>query len=129
MTSGLNKNQGAESTLAYLWTAILRLQLEQQPTPKAYSWPPAAGRAKAARFHTPSLESQRGLGDFNQSMLPVKMIHPVLRGRQSHEPEYIRELITEQAQRSASFPLQVELPVGYDTLQQLIGSDAMECSP
>ncbi len=37
MTDGMNKNRGAESTLAYLWTAVLRESLLQNQRPSSLS--------------------------------------------------------------------------------------------
>ncbi|MFM9962266.1 MAG: arsenical pump-driving ATPase [Planctomycetaceae bacterium] len=56
----------------------------------------------------------------NQSLLPLKVTDPVLRGRQSHEAKFIREVITEHAQRTAIIPWQIEPPVGYLALKQLV---------
>lgn len=56
----------------------------------------------------------------NQSLLPLKVTDPVLRGRQSHEAKFIREVIAEHAQRTAIIPWQMDPPVGYQALKQLV---------
>lgn len=56
----------------------------------------------------------------NQSLLPLSVTDPVLRGRQSYEAKFIREVITEYAQRTALIPWQIESPVGYEALQRLV---------
>ena len=56
----------------------------------------------------------------NQSLLPLKVTDPVLRGRQSHEAKFIREVITERAHRTAIIPWQIDPPVGHQALKQLI---------
>jgi len=60
----------------------------------------------------------------NQSLLPLTVTDPVLRGRQSHEAKFIREVITEHAQRTAIIPWQIDPPVGHQALKQLIGNAA-----
>lgn len=56
----------------------------------------------------------------NQSLLPLKVNDPVLLGRQSHEAKFICEVITKHAQRTAIIPWQIEPPVGYQALKQLV---------
>lgn len=63
----------------------------------------------------------------NQSLLPLTVTDPVLRGRQSHEAKFIREVITEHAQRTAIIPWQIDPPVGHQALKHLIDSTAIEC--
>jgi len=61
----------------------------------------------------------------NQSLLPLKVTDPVLRGRQCHEAKFIREVITEHAQRTAIIPWQIDPPVGHQALKQLVGAVAV----
>jgi arsenite-transporting ATPase len=60
----------------------------------------------------------------NQSLVPLAVTDPVLRGRQSHEAKFIQEVITEHAQRAAIIPWQIDPPVGLQALKQLIGDAA-----
>jgi len=60
----------------------------------------------------------------NQSLVPLTVTDPVLRGRQSHEAKFIREVITEHAQRTAIIPWQIDPPVGHQALKQLVGGAA-----
>jgi len=62
----------------------------------------------------------------NQSLLPLTVTDPVLRGRQSYEAKFIREVITEQATRTAVIPWQMEPPVGHAALQHLVAEDNAE---
>jgi arsenite-transporting ATPase len=64
----------------------------------------------------------------NQSLLPLKVTDPVLRGRQNHEARFIQEVIAEYAQRTAIIPWQIEPPVGYQALKQLVRAAAVEGS-
>lgn len=59
----------------------------------------------------------------NQSLLPLTVTDPVLRGRQSFEAKFIREVITEQATRTAVIPWQTEAPVGHAALKHLVAED------
>lgn len=61
----------------------------------------------------------------NQSLLPLKVTDPVLRGRQSHEAKFIGEVITEHAHRTAIIPWQIEPPIGNQTLKRLLGAVAV----
>ncbi len=63
----------------------------------------------------------------NQSLSPLTVTDPVLRSRQSYETKFIREVITECAQRTAIIPWQIEPPVGYLALKQLV-SEKLEAS-
>lgn len=56
----------------------------------------------------------------NQCLSPLTVTDPMLRRRQNHEAKYIREVIAEHAQRTAIIPWQIEPPVGYQALKQLI---------
>ncbi len=60
----------------------------------------------------------------NQSLLPLTVTDPVLLGRQSYEAKFIREVITEQATRTAVIPWQMEAPVGHAALKHLVAEDA-----
>ena len=64
----------------------------------------------------------------NQSLLPLKVTDPVLRGRQNHEARFIQEVITEHAQRTAIIPWQIDPPVGYQALKQLVRAAPVEGS-
>ena len=64
----------------------------------------------------------------NQSLLPLKVSDPVLRGRQSHEAKFIHEVVAEHAQRTAIIPWQIEPPVAHKALKQLIDGAPIECS-
>ena len=44
----------------------------------------------------------------NQSLSPLSVTDPVLRGRQSHEAKYIREVTEELAARTALIPWQLD---------------------
>lgn len=59
----------------------------------------------------------------NQSLLPLTVTDPVLRGRQSYEAKFILEVITEQATRTAVIPWQMEAPVGHAALKHLVAED------
>ena len=56
----------------------------------------------------------------NQSLSPLTVTDLVLRGRQSHEAKYIREVLREHTQRAALIPWQMDPPVGYQALKQLV---------
>ena len=56
----------------------------------------------------------------SQSLVPRKVTDPILRGRQNYEAKFIREVITEHAQRTAIIPWQIDPPVGHQALKQLI---------
>ena len=58
----------------------------------------------------------------NQCLTPLTVTDPVLRGRQSHEARYIGEVLTEQARRTTVIPWQIEPPVGYQALRDLVDS-------
>jgi arsenite-transporting ATPase len=60
----------------------------------------------------------------NQSLLPLTVTDPVLRGRQSYEAKVIREVITEQATRTAVIPWQMEAPVGHAALKHLVSDES-----
>lgn len=55
----------------------------------------------------------------NQSFATLPVSDPVLRGRQTHETKYIREVTSALVERIAIVPWQVELPTGYQALQRL----------
>jgi arsenite-transporting ATPase len=57
----------------------------------------------------------------NQSLVPLTVTDPVLCSRQSYEAKFIREVITEHAQRTAIIPWQIDPPVGHQALKQLMG--------
>lgn len=60
----------------------------------------------------------------NQSLLPLTVTDPVLRSRQSYETKFIREVITDCAHRTAIIPWQIEPPVGYQALKQLVSHES-----
>ncbi len=61
----------------------------------------------------------------NQCLAPLNLTDPLLIERRLHEARYIREVVTEQASRTALIPWQMEPPVGRDALNHAI---AMEVS-
>jgi len=56
----------------------------------------------------------------NQSLSPLTVTDSVLRGRQRHETQFIREVMNEQATRIALIPWQLTAPVGLAALKQLV---------
>jgi arsenite/tail-anchored protein-transporting ATPase len=60
----------------------------------------------------------------NQSLFPLSVTDSVLRGRQSHEAPFIREVVAEHAQRTALIPWQIDPPVGYQAMKRLVGAVA-----
>jgi arsenite-transporting ATPase len=56
----------------------------------------------------------------NQSLSPLMVTDPVLRGRQAHEAAYIREVAEQQARRTALLPWKPVPPVGPAALRELI---------
>lgn len=56
----------------------------------------------------------------NQSLLPLKVTDPVLLGRQTHEAEFLQEVITKYATRTAIIPWEQAPPVGRERLQHLL---------
>lgn len=65
----------------------------------------------------------------NQCLAKLTVTDPVLRGRQIHEAKYIREVIEEYAARTALIPWQLEAPVGYAALKQLVSKDSDAKTP
>lgn len=65
----------------------------------------------------------------NQSLFPLGVTDPVLRGRQSHEAQFIREVVVEHAQRTALIPWQIDPPVGYQAMKRLVGAIVETGSP
>jgi arsenite-transporting ATPase len=65
----------------------------------------------------------------NQSLFPLNVTDPVLRGRQSHEEPFIREVVVEHAQRTALIPWQIDPPVGYQAMKRLVGAVVATGSP
>jgi arsenite/tail-anchored protein-transporting ATPase len=61
----------------------------------------------------------------NQSLFPLSVTDPVLRGRQIHEAKFIREVTTEHAQRTAIISWQIDPPVGYLAMKRLVGAVAV----
>lgn len=59
----------------------------------------------------------------NQSLLPLEVRDPVLRGRQNYEAKFIQEVLTEHATRTAVIPWQREPPVGQAALKHLLSED------
>ena len=56
----------------------------------------------------------------NQSLSPLTVTDSVLRGRQRHETQFIREVMDEQATKTALIPWQLTTPVGLAALKQLV---------
>ena len=57
--------------------------------------------------------------DNNQSLSPLTVTDLVLRSRQAHEAEFIREVVTENARRTALVPWHPAPPVGQAALHTL----------
>jgi arsenite-transporting ATPase len=60
----------------------------------------------------------------NQSLLPLEVHDPVLRGRRSHEQRYVDEVTDKHACRTVIIPWQLAPPVGPVGLRAVLGSDA-----
>ena len=60
----------------------------------------------------------------NQSLLPLEVSDPVLRGRQGYEAKFIQEVLAEHATRTAVIPWQMEPPVGHAALKHLVSKDS-----
>jgi arsenite/tail-anchored protein-transporting ATPase len=60
----------------------------------------------------------------NQSLAPLVVTDPVLRGRQANEQRYLREVVEKQAQRTALIPWQPLPPVGRESLLSLCEQSA-----
>jgi arsenite-transporting ATPase len=56
----------------------------------------------------------------NQSLSPLTVTDSVLRGRQQHETQFIREVVEVQATKTALIPRQQTAPVGLTALKQLV---------
>lgn len=56
----------------------------------------------------------------NQSLAPLAVTDPVLLARQRHEGEYIREVVRQQASRTAIVPWLAEAPVGAKSLAAVV---------
>jgi arsenite-transporting ATPase len=56
----------------------------------------------------------------NQSLTPLSLTDPLLRGRQIEEQRYIEEVVAKLAKRTALIPWRMEPPVGYEALRELI---------
>ena len=56
----------------------------------------------------------------NQSLAPLPVTDPLLRGRRAHEWPYIKEVVEQQAGRTVLIPWQLDPPVGHDALRQLV---------
>jgi arsenite-transporting ATPase len=66
----------------------------------------------------------------NQSLSPLVVTDPVLRGRQAEEADYIGEVVAHKAARAVLVPWQADLPVGVGGLRRLIQGEeisAAEC--
>jgi len=55
----------------------------------------------------------------NQCLTPLAVTDPVLVSRRAHEARYVREVVTEHADRAALIPWQVEPPIGRGPLLAL----------
>ena len=58
----------------------------------------------------------------NQSLAPLPVTDPFLRGRQRHEQQYIQEVMAVHAHRAALIPWQIDPPVGSQALKRLFRS-------
>ena len=56
----------------------------------------------------------------NQSLAPLAISDPLLRGRQRYEYGFIHEVVDVLAERSAIIPWQVDPPVGYEALRAIL---------
>ena len=56
----------------------------------------------------------------NQSLAPLTVSDPILKGRQRQEQRYIHEVTTELASRTTLIPWQPSAPLGSDALRQLL---------
>lgn len=56
----------------------------------------------------------------NQSLTPLAIRDPLLKSRQRHEREFIREVTREHSSRAVLVPWQVAPPVGVEGLQELL---------
>lgn len=63
----------------------------------------------------------------NQSLAPLSVTDPILRGRQQSEAHFINEVITEHSAKTALIPWQSRAPQGIDGLRQLLRSNTTEC--
>ncbi len=59
----------------------------------------------------------------NQSLAPLAISDPLLRGRQRYEYGFIREVVDIHADRSAIIPWQIDPPVGYKALRALLNDE------
>lgn len=59
----------------------------------------------------------------NQSLAPLAISDPLLRGRQRCESGFIREVVKIHAERSAIIPWQIDPPVGYKALRALLNDN------
>lgn len=60
----------------------------------------------------------------NQSLSPLAVTDPILRGRQIHESTFIKEVATDNACRTALLPWEPDPPVGRAALHALITNEA-----
>ena len=58
----------------------------------------------------------------NQSLAPLPVSDPLLRGRKRNEERYICEVLDEHSKRTALIPWQIDPPVGYSALKALAES-------
>jgi arsenite/tail-anchored protein-transporting ATPase len=58
----------------------------------------------------------------NQSLAPLPVTDPILRGRQQHEQQYIQEVMAVHAHRAALISWQIDPPIGYQALKRLVRS-------
>jgi arsenite-transporting ATPase len=61
----------------------------------------------------------------NQSLAPLPVSDPLLRGRKRNEERYICEVLDEHSKRTALIPWQIDPPVGYSALKALAESTSL----
>ena len=61
----------------------------------------------------------------NNSLSPLKVTDPLLVERQKHEAKYIKEVVTEQASRTALIAWQIEPPVGPEALKHAMQAEVV----
>jgi arsenite-transporting ATPase len=61
----------------------------------------------------------------NNCLSPLNVTDPLLVERQKHEAKYIKEVVTEQASRTALIAWQIEPPVGPEALKRAMQPDAV----
>ena len=65
----------------------------------------------------------------NQVFSPLSLVDPLLKQRQSHEQNYLREVKEQQASRMAIIPWQIDPPIGLNELRKLTHHDHATSQP